>query len=60
MDGVEASFVIIQLILSPRAFTSDYWKGIFEYLARKGLISSFCIDEAHEVELRRIRRVKIS
>jgi superfamily II DNA helicase RecQ len=46
----ESKWVTIKLFLGPKALSSQKWGPVLERLARKGVISLFCIDEAHEVE----------
>ena len=46
----ESKWVTIKLFLGPKALSSQKWGPVLERLAWKGVISLFCIDEAHEVE----------
>ena len=51
MTKEEAKYVTIKLFLGPNTMTSTRWGPVLEKLARRrGLISFFCIDEAHKVE----------
>ena len=46
----KSKWVTIKFFLGPKALTSQKWDPVLEQPAQKGLISLFCIDEAHEVE----------
>jgi superfamily II DNA helicase RecQ len=46
----EAEHITIQLFVSPRSLTPDSpWAPVFRRLANRGLISVFCINEAHSI-----------
>jgi superfamily II DNA helicase RecQ len=50
----EAEHITIQLFVSPRSLTPDSpWAPVFRRLANRGLISVFCIDEAHSINRQR-------
>jgi superfamily II DNA helicase RecQ len=46
----ELKYRRIMTFVGPGTFTDPAWVRIWERLARQGLISYLCIDEAHEVE----------
>ena len=46
----ELKYRRIMAFVGPGSFTDPAWVRIWERLARQGLISYLCIDEAHEVE----------
>ena len=46
----ESKWVTVKLFLGPKVLSSQKWGPELEKLARKGVISLFCIDKAHEVE----------
>jgi hypothetical protein len=52
MTPEEAEYNSIQLFASPRALAPDsHWGKLLRTVASRGLISTFCIDEAHNVSL---------
>ena len=50
----EAEFTTIQLFASPNALSPESsWARVFQKLAKRGMFSVFCIDEAHSVNLQK-------
>ena len=50
MTKDEAKDVTTALFLGLNTMTSTRWDPVLEKLAKRRLVSFFCIDEAHEVE----------
>ena len=50
MTKEEMKHVTIKLFLLPNAMTSTKWGTVLVKLAKRGLISFFCIDEDHDVD----------
>ena len=50
----EAEFTTIQLFASPNALSSEStWARVFQTLAKRGMFSVLCIDEAHSINLQK-------